>query len=116
MGVARSTKKYGITPRSSGGGGGRGAVGARGGQRGHEVAAGAGQAVQMAGRPAVDGRLPRCFQQPAVGQPHQDRVQRSGLEVHLGGQVVAVPPAGRVGGQRPQYVDRLRRMGGGYAA
>ena len=45
------------------------------------------------------------------GQPDEDRVERTRFEVHLGDQVVAVAPPGRVGGQCQQDLDRLRRWG-----
>jgi len=45
--------------------------------------------------------LPRRFQQAAVGQADQDRIQRTRFQVHFGDQVVAVAPPGRVGRQRP---------------
>ena len=74
---------------------GRGGTG--GGRRRHALPSGQGQPVQMAGRPASLARIPGGLQQAAAGQPDQDRIQRPGLQVHLGGQVVAVTPARRIG-------------------
>ena len=51
----------------------------------------------------------RMTRMTALGQPHEDRVDRAGLEAELPAQVVAVAPAGRVVGQREHDGDRLGR-------
>ena len=51
--------------------------------------------------------LPLRFQQLALGQSHQDRVQRAGPQPDLESQLVAVAPRLRVGRQRLEQVGGL---------
>src|SRR5262249_9495281 len=80
----------------------------RGNRRPRHGPAFRGQPVQVAARPA--GRLlvlPPGLDVAAIGQPHEDRVERAGLEPGLLGEVVAVPPRGS--GERLENGHRLRR-------
>ena len=61
------------------------------------------------GRPGGQLGLPGGLQQPPVGQPHQDRVHRAGLEVELLAQRIAVPPGGGLLRQRKDHRGGLRR-------
>ena len=68
------------------------------------------QAVQVPGWPPR-GRfvLPPRLQQLAIGESHQDRVQRAGSHPDLQAQLVAVAPRQRIGRERPENLGGLAR-------
>ena len=68
------------------------------------------QAVQVPGWPPR-GRfvLPPRLQQLAIGESHQDRVQRAGSQPDLQAQLVAVAPRQRIGRERPENLGGLAR-------
>ena len=78
--------------------------------RGRVLQPGRRQAVQVPGRPPRRRvGLPPRLQQLAIGEPHQDRVQRAGPQPDLESQLVAVAPRRRIGRERPENVGGLAR-------
>ena len=64
----------------------------------------------MAGRaPRRRVGLPTRLQQVAIGQSHQDRVQRAGTQPDLKSQLIAVAPRRGVGHERRENLDSLAR-------
>ena len=78
--------------------------------RGRVLQPGRGQAIQMAGRaPRRRVGLPTRLQQVAIGQSHQDRVQRAGTQPDLKSQLIAVAPRRGVGHERRENLGSLAR-------
>ena len=78
--------------------------------RGRVLQPGRRQAVQVPGRPPRRRvGLPPRLQQLAIGQSHQDRVQRAGSQPDLESQLVAVAPRRRIGRERPENLGGLAR-------
>src|SRR3954469_19564598 len=78
--------------------------------RNRVLQSGRGQAIQVAGRaPRWRVGLPPRLQQPAIGQSHQDRIQRAGTQPDLESQLVAVTPRRRISRQRTENVCSLAR-------
>ncbi len=51
--------------------------------------------------------MPLGFEQPAISQPHQQRIERPGFELRLLKQVIAMPPCLRARDQRFQNSTSL---------
>jgi hypothetical protein len=78
--------------------------------RGRVLQPGRRQPIQMPGRsPSWRVGLPPRLQQAAIGEPHQDRVQRARPEPDLKSQLIAVAPRQRIGRERLDNLNGLTR-------